>query len=224
MDCMVHGAAKSWTRPSEFHFQETMNYIRFGSQRDGKQKLTVSTHSESRESRTNKLEITVQHNWYHPREMQIHVHKGMKSESESCSVVSDSLQPHGLYSPWNFPGQNTGIGNLSLLQGIFPTQGSNPGLLHYGQILYQLSHKRSRCSDKPARCRQRVAPTCPSREIQHKQQRPSAAKDKQVKMKVVQLCLTLCNPRDHTVHGILQARILDWVAFPFSRGSSQLRD
>ena len=59
--------------------------------RDGKQKLTVSTHSESRESRTNKLEITVQHNWYHPREMQIHVHKGMKSESESCSVVSDCL-------------------------------------------------------------------------------------------------------------------------------------
>ena len=37
-------------------------------------------------------------------------------------------------------------------------------------------------------------------------------------MKVFQLCLTLCDPMDHTVHGILQARILDWVAFPFSRG------
>ena len=49
----------------------------------------------------------------------------MKSESESCSVVSDSLQPHGLYSPWNSPGQNTGVGSLPLLQGIFPTQGSN---------------------------------------------------------------------------------------------------
>ena len=46
-----------------------------------------------------------------------------KSESESCPVMSDSLQPHGLYSPWNSPGQNTGMGNLSLLQGIFPTQG-----------------------------------------------------------------------------------------------------
>ena len=40
-----------------------------------------------------------------------------KSESESHSVVSDFLQPHGLYSPWNFPGQNTGVGSLSLLQG-----------------------------------------------------------------------------------------------------------
>ena len=49
-----------------------------------------------------------------------------------------TLWPHGLYSPWNSPGQNTG---LSLLQGIFSAQGSNPGLPHYRQILYQLSHK-----------------------------------------------------------------------------------
>ena len=63
--------------------------------------------------------------------------------SESHSVVSDSLQPHGLYSPWNSPGQNTGLGSLSLFQGIFPTQGLNPGLLHCRQILYQLSHKGS---------------------------------------------------------------------------------
>ena len=57
--------------------------------------------------------------------------------------MSDSLQPHGLYSPWNSPGHNTGMGSLSLLQGIFPTHGSNPGLPHCRQILYQLSHKRS---------------------------------------------------------------------------------
>ena len=43
-------------------------------------------------------------------------------------------------------------------------------------------------------------------------------------LKVVQLCLTLCDPMGYTVHGILQARILEWVAFPFSRGSSQPRD
>ena len=43
-------------------------------------------------------------------------------------------------------------------------------------------------------------------------------------VKVAQPCLTLCNPMDYTVHGILQARILEWVAFPFSRGSSQPRD
>ena len=42
-------------------------------------------------------------------------------DNESCSVVSDSLQPHGLYSLWNSPGQNTGVGSLSLLQGIFLT-------------------------------------------------------------------------------------------------------
>ena len=83
--------------------------------------------------------------------------------SASCSVVSNSLQPHGLYSPWNSPGQSTGVGSLSLLQGIFLTQGSNPGLPHYRWILYQLSHKGS-------------------------------------------------------------PRILEWVAYPFSRGSSQLRN
>ena len=58
--------------------------------------------------------------------------------SESCSVMSDSLRPHGLYSPWNSPGQNTGVGSYSLLQGIFPTQGWSPGLPHCRQILYQL--------------------------------------------------------------------------------------
>ena len=53
-----------------------------------------------------------------------------ESERESHLVVSQSLQPHGLYSPWNSPGQNTGVGSLSVLQGIIPTQGSNPGFLH----------------------------------------------------------------------------------------------
>ena len=45
-----------------------------------------------------------------------------------------------------------------------------------------------------------------------------------MKVKVAQHVLTLCNPVDYTVHGILQARILEWVAFSFSRGSSQPRD
>ena len=86
-----------------------------------------------------------------------------KSESESHSVLSNSLWPHGLYCHWNSPGQNTGVGSLSLLQGIFPTQGSNPGLPHCRRILYQLSHKGS-------------------------------------------------------------PRILEWVAYPFSRGSSRPRN
>ena len=77
--------------------------------------------------------------------------------------MSDSLWPHGLYNPWNSPGQNTGVGSLSLLQRIFPTQESNPGFPYCRRILYQLSHKG----------------------------RP---------------------------------RVLEWVAYPFSRGSSQPRN
>ena len=65
------------------------------------------------------------------------------SESEILSVVSNSSWPQGLYSPWNSLVQNTGVGSLSPLQGIFPTQGSNPGLPHCRLILYQLSHKGS---------------------------------------------------------------------------------
>ena len=61
---------------------------------------------------------------------------------ESCSVVSNCLWPRGLYSPWNSPVQNNGVGSLSLLQGIFPIQGTNPGLPHCRWILYQLSHRK----------------------------------------------------------------------------------
>ena len=63
------------------------------------------------------------------------------SGSESRSVMSNSLGLHGLYSPWNSPGQNTGVGSLALLQGIFPTQGLNPALPHCRWILYQLNHQ-----------------------------------------------------------------------------------
>ena len=67
---------------------------------------------------------------------------------ENCSVVSISLQPQGLQPtrlccPWNSPGKNTGGRSHSLLQEIFPNQGSNPGLLHCGQILYCLSYQGS---------------------------------------------------------------------------------
>ena len=62
---------------------------------------------------------------------------------QSRSVMSDSLWPRGLYSPWNFLVQNTGVGSCSLLQGIFPTQGSNPDFPHCRQILYQLSYREA---------------------------------------------------------------------------------
>ena len=83
-------------------------------------------------------------------------------ESESEVKVAQSCL--SLCNPMDYPpGQNTGVGSLSLLQGIFPTQGSNPGLPHCGLILYQLSHKGS-------------------------------------------------------------PKILEWIAYPFSRGSSQPRN
>ena len=66
-----------------------------------------------------------------------------KCESESHSVMSNSLQPRGLYSPWNSPGWNTGVGSLSLLQQIFPSQELNRGLLYCRWILYQLSYQGS---------------------------------------------------------------------------------
>ena len=69
-------------------------------------------------------------------------------KSVSYSVVLDSLRPNGLWPAkllclWIYPNKNIGISCLFLLPGIFPTQGSNPGLPHYRRILYQMSHKGS---------------------------------------------------------------------------------
>ena len=66
----------------------------------------------------------------------------------SCSVVSDSFQHHELYlqgssCSGDSPGKNTGVGCHTLLQGICPSQGSNPGIPHCRQILYHLSHQGS---------------------------------------------------------------------------------
>ena len=59
------------------------------------------------------------------------------------ALLCPTLRPHRLYSPWNSPGQNTGVGSCSHLQGIFPIQGSNPGLPCCRWVLYQLSHQGS---------------------------------------------------------------------------------
>ena len=63
-----------------------------------------------------------------------------------------TLRHNGLYSPWNSPGQNTEVGSCSLLQGIFPTQGSNSGLPHCRRILYLLSHQGSPHPTEIQRC------------------------------------------------------------------------
>ena len=66
----------------------------------------------------------------------------------SSSAVSNSLRPHGLWPTrllrsWDFPDKGTGVGCHFLLQGIFLTQGLNPGLPHCGQALYPLSHQET---------------------------------------------------------------------------------
>ena len=70
------------------------------------------------------------------------------------------MRPHGLYSPWNSLGQNTRVGSLSLLQGIFLTQESNQGLLHCRQILYQLNYQGS-----PQPQRGEVLTNCPAQKF-----------------------------------------------------------
>ena len=59
--------------------------------------------------------------------------------AQSCLTLSDPMD----CSPWNSPGQNTGVSSLSLLQGIFPTQEWNQGLQHCRRILYQLSYQEA---------------------------------------------------------------------------------
>ena len=80
-------------------------------------------------------------NYWTPPSWFPHVHGTWQALKWS---VSNSLRPHVLYSPWDSLGQNTRVGSLSFLQGIFPTQGLNPGLPHCKVIFfYQLSHKGS---------------------------------------------------------------------------------
>ena len=93
---------------------------------------------ENRESKEGFLSVLSISIWAQASKGKWEIPLFVKSESKSCSVVSSSLW---LYSPWNSPGQNTGVGSFSLLQGLFPTQGSNPGLLHCRRILYQLSYQ-----------------------------------------------------------------------------------
>ena len=75
-----------------------------------------------------------------PRGIPHLITSSLRELAQPCLTL---CRPHGLYSPWFSPGENTGVGSLSLLQGIFRTQESNPGLPHCRVILYQLSHQGS---------------------------------------------------------------------------------
>ena len=135
------------------------------------------------------------------------------------------------------------MGSLPLLQAIFPTQGLKPGLPHCRWILYQLSHLGSprilewgaypfsRGSSNPGiepgsqRCKLNSLPTEPS----GKPLSLHYCLDGMCVCEVAQSCPTLCDPMDcsltgSSVHGIFQARVLEWVAISFSRGSSPPRN
>ena len=115
-----------------------------------------------------------------------------------------------LICSWNFPGKNTGVGCHFLLQGTFPTQGSNPSLLclpHCRQMLYRLSHRYGQLSLFKENVLYYLT-SC-------------------MHAKSLQSCLTLAttySPPGFSVHGISQARIPEWVAISYSRGPSQPRD
>ena len=131
----------------------------------------------------------------------------------SRSVISDCLRPHGLQPtwllcPWNPPGKDTGV--LSFPSpGDLPSPGMEPGFRHCRQILFHLSHQGS----PHISCHCSICFVLLCR-----------------KKKVAQPCPTLCDLMDYAVHGVLQARILEWVApapdleIQISRGSSQPRD
>ena len=151
------------------------------------------------------------------------------SESVSNPVMSSSLWPHGLQlarllCQWNSPDhKNTGIGNHSLLEGIILTKVSNPGLLLCRQILDHLSHRGSPCRsiscfklDVLVFCfwivcflHMLCVCVCMLRHFSH----------------VWLFAIPMdCSPPVASVHRILQARILEWIAFDSSRGSSWQRD
>ena len=150
-----------------------------------------------------------------------------------------------LLCPWDFPGKHTGVSCYFLLQGIFPMQGLNPGLLHYRQILYYLSHQGSLCDywtemfiSKLCRIDKQIYLTNGHSSMGLTNSLQKVCKDRHscehswiiyYMLLCVQSCLTLCesmgfNPPGSSVSGILQARILECVAISSSRGSSQPMD
>ena len=157
----------------------------------------------------------------------------VSSSSESRSIVSNCLQPRGRYSPWKSPGQKTGVGCFPLLQGIFSTQGSNPGLPHCRWILYQLSHKGS--LDLNDTLLWHLWSSAPLSGLVNLPNLCSKILSQDSKIITWIFLPTLIHRNgdinvrkwkslSHVRLFATQARILKWIAFPFSRGSSQPRD
>ena len=146
--------------------------------------------------------------------------------TQSCPTLCDLMD---YYSPWNSPGHNTGVGSLSLFQGIFPIQGSKASLPHCRRILYQLSHKGSprilEWEDYPfsrgsSRPRNQTRVSC----IAGGFFTNWAIREALIVKRFVELLSHVrffrdpldCSPSGSSVHGISQAKVLEWVAIAFS--------
>ena len=127
-------------------------------------------------------------------------HTHTHNEGKSRSAVSDSLQPHGLYSPWNSPGQNTGVGSLSLLQGLFPGIEPRSPALQTNCLPAEPQGKPKNTGVGSCFFLQGIFPTQGSNPgLPH--------------------CRLILYQLSHQE----SQRILEWVAYPFSRGSSRPR-
>ena len=128
--------------------------------------------------------------------------------TQACPTLCDPVEcsPPRLLCPWNSREKNTGVGSHSLLQRIFLTQGLNQGVPHCG--LYCLSHQGS----------PKISPAQMLPPVLHESESVSHS------VMTDSLQPYGLYPPGPYVHGILQARIMEWVAIPFSRGSSQPRD
>ena len=151
-------------------------------------------------------------------------------------VMSNSLQPHGLLParhlcPWGSPGKNTGVNCHSLLRRIFPTQKSNPGLLHRRQICYHLSYRllllsrfsHVRLCATPWTAAHQAPPSLGFSRQEHWMGCHFLLQCMKVKSEsgVARSCPTLSDPVDcslpgFSVRGIFQARVLEWGAIAFS--------
>ena len=168
--------------------------------------------------------------------------------TQSCLTLrAHGLQPSRLLCPWDSPGKNTGVGSLSLLQGSFPTQGLNPGLPHWqadslpseppGRQEGMTRSKQYSDSDvktifmgshRTSLVVQGLRLSLPAqgvkaRSLDGEPRSPVPRGQKESESEVAQSCPTLCDAMDYSppsssFHGILQARILEWVAISFSKG------
>ena len=146
-----------------------------------------------------------------------------------------TLRPHGLQSarllcPWDSSGKNTGVGSLSLLQGIFPTQGLNSGLLHWQAdslpsepllLLSRFSHVGLCATPKMAAHQAPLSLGFSRQEHWSGLPFPSPMMKVKSESDVSQSCLTLsiridCSLPGSSVYGIFQARVLEWGAIAFS--------